>query len=418
MIERLFLHTPTDERLENSVLFKMFYNKDLRGDTVTRENALLYDTVYSCINVLSDDIAKLPLKTYHRTEEGSIYQVKDNDVHYVLRIRPNRYMSPFTFLKLAITDLMIHGNFYAYIRCDKKTGTKIEELIPLTPNVTHPLLDKKGNLFYQTTFNGKDITLFADEVIHLKGMSKDGITGMSPIEAVREHIESNQTATRYNNKMLSEGALPQGVLTAQGQLNKDAKDAVRSSWQETNRGQNIAIIDSGLDYKQIGISQKDIQWLDGQRYNTQRIASIFKVPLHKINDLENATYSNIEQQSLDYVKNTLQPLVTQIESEFSFKLYSEELQRNDYYVKFNMDSELRGDSLTRAKVNQIDIQNGFKTLNEIRSQNEDSPYLEDYANEPFITLNIAPAKNIQAFNDNRFGEKLNGMIPDEGGDES
>lgn len=372
---------------------------------------MIYDTVYSCINVLSDDVAKLPLKTYKRDEDGAIYQVKDNDVHYVLRIRPNRYMSPFTFLKLAITDLMIHGNFYAYIRCDKKTGTKIEELIPLTATATTPVVDKKtGDLFYQTTFRGELLTLFADEIIHLKGMSTDGITGISPIQSAREHIESNHTATQYNNKMMAEGALPQGVLTAQGQLNRDAKDAVRKGWEDTNRGHNIAIIDSGLDYKQIGISQRDIQWLEGQRYNTQRISAIFKVPLHKINDLENATYSNIEQQSLDYVKNTLQPLITQIESEFSYKLYTEEEQRNDYYVKFNMDSELRGDSLTRAKVNQIDIQNGFKTLNEIRASNEDSPYLEDYANEPFITLNIAPAKNIQAFNDNRFGEKLNGMI--------
>lgn len=406
---------PANEPMDNSVLFKIFQNSDLKSGKVTKDNALVFDTVYSCINVLSDDIAKLPLKTYQKDENGAIHQVKDNPVHYVLRIRPNRYMSPFTFLKLAITDLMIHGNFYAHIRYDKRTGSKIEELIPLTSNVTRPRLNDNGDLFYQTVYKGKQVVLFPDEVIHLKGMSKDGLVGMSPIESVREHIESNHTATKYNNKMLSEGALPQGVLTTTGQVNREAKEAIRKSWEKTNKGESIAIIDSGLDYKQVGISQRDIQWLEGQRYNTQRIAAIFKVPLHKINDLENATYSNIEQQSLDYVKNTLQPLVTQIESEFSYKLYTEQEQRENYYVKFNMDSELRGDSKTRAEVNKIDIQNGFKTLNEIRASNEDSPYEGDFANEPFITLNIAPAKNIQYFNENKFGEAMNNL--DKGGEE-
>ena len=168
-----------------------------------------------------------------------------------------------------------------------------------------------------------------------------------------------------------------------------------------------------MEYKQLGMSQEDMQWLESQKYNAQRIASIFKVPLHKINDLENATYTNIEHQSLDYVKNTLQPWVTQMEFEFAYKLYTEEEALDGYYVKFNMDSELRGDSEVRAKVNEINVRNGFKTVNEVRNSNEDSPYKMDYADEPFMTLNQAPMKNIEAFNNDNFGKAVNNPNNDE-----
>ena len=423
MLEKLFIRDPSkfirndiaESELNNKwgSLFDVFQNADIK-DNITRAtpgNALLFDVVYSCINVLSDDIAKLPFKTYHRDETGSIKSINDNDVHYVLRIRPNRYMSPYTFMKLAITDLMIHGNFYALIHYDK--SGKIKELLPLTSTLTHPVLNKKGDLFYQTYYEGENIVLHSDEVIHLKGMSTNGLEGMSPISAARVQLESIDVAGKYNQNMMEGGASPKGILEVQGSLGTDAKQKVRQSWERTNSGEAIGIVDNGMSYKQIGINQEDMQWLEGQKYNAQRVASLYKVPLHKINDLANATYTNIESQSLDYVKHTLQPLVTQIEYEFGFKLYTEEKQKLDYYVKFNMDSELRGDAKSRAQVNEINFRNGFKTQNEVRASNEDSPYLKDFADEPFISLNLAPAENIEMYTKNNFGKALNSPGADE-----
>ena len=430
MLENLFIPTATppdygrDSIAEAELnarwgsLFDIYHNKDLAGQGVhaTPTNALAFDTVYACINVLSDDIAKLPFKTYKRNEKGAIEQIKDNDVHYVLRVRPNQAMSPFIFMKHLMTDVLRHGNFYALIAYDEKG--QIKELLPLSPTETHPVWSQDGMLFYQTNHKGKNTLLFSDEVIHIRGMTNDGVTGISPIESIRTQLESNEVAGRYNRKMLDNGALPQGILTVTGNLNGEAKDKVREHWTKSNIGHSIAIVDSGMEYQQIGISQRDVQWLEGQKYNTQRIASIFKVPLHKINDLDNATYTNIESQSLDYVKNTLQPWVTQIESEFGFKLYSEEEQKNDHYVKFNMDSELRGDSKTRAEVNEINFRNGVLTVNEIRSQNELSPYDMPVADKPMMTLNYAPLENIEMFNNNRYGESLNGKDQDPSVDES
>lgn len=422
MMERIFtnpslvLHDKDAEAELNSrwgSLFEIFQNKDVmvKGTRATPGNALLFDVVYACVNVLSDDVAKLPFKTYKRDKKGAIEQVKDNDVHYVLRVKPNRYMTPFTFMKLAVTDLLIHGNFYALISYG--SNGEIKELLPLTSPLTHPFVeDGTGNLYYKTYYRGNTITLYADEVIHLKGMSTDGITGISPIHSARTELESLSLASTYNRDMIERGALPQGILKITGMLGREAKDKVREHWERSNSGEAIAILDNGMDYQQIGISQSDIQWLEGQRYNTQRIASLFKVPLHKINDLTHATYTNIEAQSLDYIKHTLQPLITQIEEEFGYKLYSEAKQKEDYYVKFNMDSELRGDSKSRAEVNEIYLRSGAKTINEIRNSNEDSPYDYDFADVPFMTLNVAPAENIHLISQNNFGKALNGMGDD------
>lgn len=399
--------------------FQFFNNIDYQRSgkvSVTQDNALNFDTVYACINVLSDDIAKLPFKTYKKDSTGAIEQVTDNDVHKVIRVRPNRYMTPFTFIKLMMTDVLTHGNAYALIVRNKQG--EIEELLPLTSTFTRPYMHN-GKLYYLTNIDGENKRFFADEIVHLKGMSVDGLTGLSPIQSMRLQLEANEEATRYNRDLISKDAVPKGVLSVATSLSQEAKNKLRKDWEKSNQGKAVAIADSGIEYQQLGLAQEDMQWLESQKYNVQRIASIYKVPLHKINDLENATYTNIEHQSLDYVKNTLQPWVTQFEFEFAYKMYTESEALDGYYVKFNMDSELRGDSEARAKVNEINFRNGFKLLNEIRSSNEDSPYPDDFASKPFMTLNYAPMENIQDFNNDNFGKKVNNVTDGnaEGNDE-
>lgn len=423
MLEKIFVNSPSfyikDSAMEAELndkwgsAFNIFQNSDLTTSATPAKasNALAFPTVWACINVLSDDIAKLPFKTFKKDSKGAIEQVKDNDVHYVLRIKPNRYMTPFTFMKLLVTDVCIHGNFYAYILRDE--NGYVEELVPLISSVTQPMMDDRDDLYYQTNRKGKNVIIASEDVLHIKGMTIDGIVGLSPIQAVRVQLESNDIAGKYNQSLIEDGGAPKGVLKVQGALKAEAKDMARKSWEEVNKGQSIAIIDSGLEYQQIGISQSDMQWLESMKFNQQQIASIFKVPMHKINELDKATYSNIEHQSLDYVKNTLQPWVTQIEEEFGFKLYTEIMQKQDYYVRFNMDSELRGDSEARAKVNEVNLRNGFKTVNEVRSNNEDSPHDLDIANKPLMSLNLAPLENVNMLSQNNFGKYLNGMSEEE-----
>lgn len=412
MLEKLFIPSGlvqnSDAISENNAKwgagFKYLLGEMNRNPVKPSTNtALLFNTVYACINVLSDDIAKLPFNVFEKVDK-KIKLRSDTKAYELLRRRPNAYMTPFDLIKLTVTDVCIYGNSYTRIIYDDKG--ELMSLIPLDASVTRPVLDRDtGELWYATSSKNGQKLYHSHEIIHIKGASRDGIVGMSPLDAMRIQLESNEVASRYNLQMIESGGTPQGILSTPSALSKEAREEMRKAWEETNGNKKIAVVSSGLEYKQIGISQADMQWLEAQRFNNQQIASIYKVPLHKINDLKQATYSNIEHQSLDYVKNTMQPWVTKIEQEYNFKLFTQ-FDGKGLYTKLNMDSELRGDSKSRAEVNRINTMYGYKTLNEIRELNEDSPYEGEFADIPWMSLNLVPAHNAEAYQQNKFGQSL------------
>lgn len=383
--------------------FQYLVDNSVRAGKIppTANNATQFATVYACINVLGDDIAKLPWKSY-KNHKNYIEKDSSSDVSHVLNVRPNRFMNPFVFKKLIITDICTYGNHYSYISFDKRG--EIDELIPLDPSTTQVVVDRKTREYgYQTTYKEQPITFLPHEIFHIKALSKDGIVGISPLQSIREQMSTMDIATAFNKGMVEKGGSPQGILEVDGTFDRDAKTKIREEWQRVNSNENIAVVDLGMKYKQIGISQQDMQFLEMMKFSQQQIAAIFKVPLHKINELTHATYTNIEHQSLDYVKNTLQPLVTQLEEEANYKLYTTKQRNEGHYCKFNMDSELRGDSESRAKVQKEYISYGIKSLNEVRAQNEDSPYESELAEKPLMTLNLVPLDIAVEAATNRYG---------------
>lgn len=396
MLEKLFrsgdiVESPSGETLQTegngwNVLIDMF-NLKKQGE-VTPSNAITFNTVYACVNVLSDDIAKLPIKVYQKNK-GKIERKTEHPVDYLLNKRPNPYMTPFVFKKLMMTSVLTRGNFYCLIEYDRN-GYPIQ-LLPLDPSSTTFSYDSTvKESYYTTQMNGKQIRLKPYEVLHIKNLSNDGMVGQSPITALKNQIESSRSADVLNKDVIESGGVPKGVLKVDGTIGKAAKDNVREEWTAKNSRGAIAIIDSGLEYQRVGFTQSDMQFIEAQKFNQQQIAAVFKVPLHKINQLDHATYTNIEHQSLDYVKNTLQPWLVQIEEEGNFKLFSEGELKAQHYIKANIDSELRGDAETRAKVQEIKARNGLLTINEGRAQDELSPIGIDLADKPLITLNYTP----------------------------
>lgn len=362
--------------------------------TLTKSNATSFNTIYSCVNVLSDDIAKLPWKTYKKTK-GVIDRKTDHPLDYLLTRRPNEYQTPFSFKKALMVDVLTRGNAYALIQYDDKGYPKA--LLPLNESTTQFVIDSNtGQSFYRTTFREKQIYLQPYEVFHVRGLG-NGLVGQSPIEVLRTQVESNKSADIHNKTLIEGGGVPKGILRVQQNVSKEAKDNVRNEWVRANSNQAIAIIDNGLEYQQMGISQVDMAFIESKKLNQQEIAAIFKVPLHKINQLDNATFSNIEHQSLDYVKNTLQPWIVQLEEEGNYKFFSVQESKNGWYTKFNMDSELRGDAESRAKVQEIKLRNGFLAINEGRAQDEQSPFDIELANEPLITLNYTPLSRLEEY---------------------
>lgn len=157
-------------------------------------------------------------------------------------------------------------------------------------------------LWYETVINNECIELYADEVLHFKGLSEDGIIGKSPIAVVREHVGAQAAATKYNSRLYKNDATPRGILKVPQLLEEDAKTAARKEWKRVNKGENIAIIDAGLEYQSISMPLQDAQFVESMKYNKAQIAALYKIPLHKVNELDRATFNNIEHQAIEYVK--------------------------------------------------------------------------------------------------------------------
>lgn len=365
-----------------------------RPNKATPDNAHTFEDIYACVNVLSDDIAKLPIKTYKKTK-GKVERKLDHPVNHILSKKPNKYMPPSVFKKLMMVDVLNGGNFYSLIEFDKYGD--ITQLIPIAASEIEPVKDGGGNLWYRRFVNGKEQLLHDWEVVHIRGYTTDGIIGRSPVRVIAESAESNKSATTMNKELMEKGGTPKGILKVPGKLDKPAKDRAKDEWVRVNGQDAIAIIDSGLEYQQLAMNQRDMQFIEAQKYNQQKIAAIYKMPLHKINNLDHATFSNIEHQSIDYVKNTLQPWIVQIEEELNTKLFTPSEQKNGYYVKFTLDSELRGDAESRAKVQETKIRNGVLSINEARGQDELSPFDIEIANEPMATLNYTPLRRLEEY---------------------
>lgn len=227
----------------------------------------------------------------------------DHPVAQLLYLKPNQYMTAFTWKKLMMTHACTWGNAYSYIKTDRNGF--IAALLPLNPANTQAYVNPNtGMLWYETVINSKSVELYADEILHFKGMTEDGINGKSPIGVIREHIGAQSGATKFNAKLYKNDATPRGILKVPTLIDEDAKQRARDEWEKVNAGRNIAIIDAGLSYESISMPLQEAQFVESMKFNKAQIASIFKVPLHKINELDRATFNNIEHQSIEYVKNT------------------------------------------------------------------------------------------------------------------
>ncbi|KRU14807.1 phage portal protein [Bacillus pumilus] len=355
-----------------SQLINLFGGRETAsGERVSESNSLVQPDIFACVNVLSDDIAKLPIHTFKKDGQG----VNRNPNHpsaYAIYARPNPYMTAYVWKKLMMTQVLTWGNAYSMIEFGAHGFP--ENLYPLRPDATNAYIHpESGMIWYQTTVNGRMTELYEHQVLHFKGLSTDGIHGKSPIGVVREHIGAQAAATKYNAKLYKNEATPRGILKVPSFLDEKPKENVRKEWKRVNQGENIAIIDNGLEYQSIAMPLQEAQFVESMKFNKAQIAMIYKVPLHKLNELDKATFSNIEHQSLEYVKNTLQPWIVNFEQELNIKLFTDNDQKAGHYVKFNVDSELRGDSKTQAEYFKTMSEAGLLNKNEIRDLIERNP---------------------------------------------
>ena len=354
--------------------YSFFPGMSSSGKRVNERTAMQTSAVYACVRVISESVASLPLHVYRYNGDGGKEKAIDHPLYRLLHDEPNAEMTAYSFFEVALTHLLLWGNFYAQIIRNGKG--EVLGLYPLMPDRMKVDRDENRRLYYEYTVSSDDpptnkdatVVLKPEDVLHIPGLSFDGLVGYSPIAMAKQSIGLSIAAEEFGSKFYANSAVPSGILEHPGVL-KDPKK-VRDSWMSTFGGSansnKVAVLEEGMSYKPISINPSEAQFLDTRKFQVTEICRIFRVPPHMVADLDKSSFSNIEQQSLEYVQYTLRPWLTRIEQAMFRRLFSEE-EKKSYFIKFNVDGLLRGDYQSRMNGYAVGIQNGFMSPNDVRT---------------------------------------------------
>jgi HK97 family phage portal protein len=395
--------------------YTCFMGGSVAGKYVTERSAMQMTAVYSCVRILAEAIAGLPLHLYRYKDGGGKEKATDHPLYLLLHDEPNPEMSSFVFRETLMTHLLLWGNAYAQIIRNGKG--EVVALYPLMPNKMTVDRDEKGQLYYSytrsegeaPTMKGSTVVLHPEDVLHVPGLGFDGLVGYSPIAMAKNAIGLAIATEEYGAKWFANGAAPSGVLEHPGTIKDPSR--VREAWQSQFGGSSnsgkIAVLEEVMKYTPITIAPEQAQFLETRKFQINEIARIFRVPPHMVGDLEKSSFSNIEQQSLEFVKYTLDPWVVRWEQSITRRLLSPDEKRT-YYVKFNLEGLLRGDYQSRMNGYAIGRQNGWMSANDIRElENLDRIPAEDGGDLYLINGNMLPLKDAGAFANNDLGKEDN-----------
>jgi phage portal protein, HK97 family len=371
--------------------FSYLFGRTTSGKNVNEMTALQTTAVYACVRILAEAIASLPIHVYKHTDEGKEQDV-NHQLYYLLHDEPNPDMTSFVFRETLMSHLLIWGNAYAQIIRDGRG--QVLALYPLLPDRVSVKRDDKGELYYvyqrseegNPNFKDKDnIILKKCEVLHVPGLGFDGLIGYSPIAMAKNAVGMTLATEEYGASFFANGANPGGVLEHPGILKDPSK--VRESWnqvyQGTNNSHKVAVLEEGMSYKTIGIPPNEAQFLETRKFQINEIARLYRIPPHMVGDLEKSSFSNIEQQSLEFVKYTLDPWVVRFEQAFQKALLLPD-EKKTYFIKFNVDGLLRGDYQSRMNGYAIGRQNGWLSTNDIRHLEDMNPLSKEEGGDLYL----------------------------------
>lgn len=407
LINKLFKsrdHPKIDNRTVGSSC-SFYMGGSSAGKNVNERSAMQMTAVYSCVRILAEAVAGLPLHLYQYKEDGGKERAIDNNLYHLLHDEPNKEMSSFIFRETLMTHLLLWGNAYAQIIRNGKG--EVVALYPLMPNKMQVDRDENGELYYiytrssdeAKTMEGVTVYLTPRDVLHIPGLGFDGLVGYSPIAMAKNAIGLAIATEEYGAKFFANGAAPSGVLEHPGTIKDPSR--LRENWNSTFGGSansgKVAVLEEGMKYTPISISPEQAQFLETRKFQIDEIARIFIVPPHMVGDLEKSSFSNIEQQSLEFVKYTLDPWVIRWEQSLSRALLNEDEKRK-YFFKFNLEGLLRGDYESRMSGYAVARQNGWMSANDIRElENMDKIPAEDGGDLYLINGNMLPLNKAGAY---------------------
>ncbi len=354
--------------------YSFFFGSTSAGKPVNEHTAMQMTAVYSCVRILSETLAGLPLHVYRYNGSGGKEKNLKHPLYKLLHDEPNTEMTSFAFRETLMSHLLLWGNAYAQII--RNARGEVIALYPLMPNKMTVDRDSSGRLFYLYQRSaevapslGKEnqVYLAPSDVLHIPGLGFDGLVGYSPIAMAKNAVGLAIATEEFGAKFFANGAAPGGVLEHPGTIKDPQK--VKESWNAAYQGSanahRVAVLEEGMKYQPIGISPEQAQFLETRKFQINEIARIFRVPPHMLADLEKSSFSNIEQQSLEFVKYTLDPWVVRWEQSMCRALLMES-EKPTVFIKFNVDGLLRGDYVSRMSGYATARQNGWMSANDIR----------------------------------------------------
>lgn len=361
--------------------YSFLFGRTTSGKPVNERTAMQTTAVYACVRILAEAIASLPLHVYEYQDNGGKKLVHDHPLYYLLHDEPNPEMTSFVFRETLMSHLLIWGNAYAQIIRDG--AGRVLGLYPLLPDKMEVQRDDRGNIYYVYSRNSDENPMFkeygniklkAEDVLHIPGLGFDGLIGYSPIAMAKNAVGMTLACEEYGASFFANGANPGGVLEHPGVLKDPSK--VRESWNSVYRGVNnahkIAVLEEGMKYQQIGIPPEEAQFLETRKFQINEIARLYRIPPHMVGDLDKSSFSNIEQQSLEFVKYTLDPWVIRWEQSLQRSLLLPG-EKGKYFIKLNVDGLLRGDYQSRMNGYAVGRQNGWFSANDIREMENMNP---------------------------------------------
>lgn len=370
-------------------LVKMFGGQPTEsGVEVTETNALTNTAVFACINVISKIMASVPLNMYERLERGKKKAI-DNPLFGIMHDAVNPETPSYTWRETAQGHILTWGNSYSQ-KVFNNVG-RLKELWLLRPDrMTVARVD--GQLKYIYLLQSGEKKVFnKEEILHIPGFGFDGMVGYSPITLASDAIGLGKAEEQFGARFYGSGTHPSVVFKYPvGQnLGKDPDSeflkSLKDGYEGLGKSHKTMVLEDGLEMEQLGVNPADAQFLEGRRFQVEEIARFFQVPQHMIGHLEHGDFSNIEQQSLEFVKYTMQPWFKRWESYLNLNLIPEK-DKGKLFFEFNIDGLLRGDIKTRYDAYAISIQNGWNSINDVRIKENDNPI--EGGDDHYIPLNL------------------------------
>ena len=334
------------------------------GVSVDKNTALTFTAVWSAVRLLSESISILPINIFQREKNGDKTLALNNPSYYLLHNEPNNYMSSVAMFEKIMMDLCLSGNSFVHIV--RSPRGLVQALIPLNAQDIKVKINE-GQIFYHN--QNSDIVLDDYDILHFKGVSQDGIMGLSPITQNANAIGWGMALEEYGSKYFTNSAKLSGVLETDRALSEEAISRLRTSFSNTynklQNAQSTAILEEGLSFKPITISPEQSQFLASRIFSITEIARMFNIPTFMLQEHSKSSFNNIESLSQSYVTYTLMPYIRRMESEMNRKLFKTN-EKGKLFVEWNVNGLLRGDVKSRNDAYKTGINNGYMTINEVR----------------------------------------------------